>query len=121
MSQCYLDFILLTMQNGRLFSCLPFNYGIFYSDIILTIEIWNTEIDLDEQHHMWLFVSAVGSTFFLVVPYIANLAYAARIKRRVNSNTFAREYFNGNTTLFSMAVVFTGGCYPALALVSSRL
>eukprot|EP01083_Nonionella_stella_P284771 969459_1 len=111
------------VDNAKWTSVVMFSlqFWDFYSDIILALEIWNIEIDLDERHHMLLLISAIGSTFFVLVPYIANLAVAARIKHMIYKNPIARDYFQGNTALFSIAVVITGGCYPALALISSGL
>ena len=48
---------------------------------------------------------------------------AATIKHRVRKNKAAKSWFQetGNISLFVMFVVLTGGCYPALALVSSGI
>eukprot|EP01083_Nonionella_stella_P318727 1166475_1 len=94
----------------------------FYSDINLSVEIWNTDKDfLASEKKLLLLISAFGSTFFVLIPYIANLVVAARIKHVVRKNPMAKGYFQGNTPLFALLVVVTGGAYPALALVSSRI
>eukprot|EP01083_Nonionella_stella_P080654 221711_1 len=93
----------------------------FYSDINLSVEIWNTDKDFYAGENLLLLISAFGSTFFVITPYIANLVVAARIKLWIRNNSMAKSYFEGNTPLFAILVVITGGAYPALALVSSRI
>eukprot|EP01083_Nonionella_stella_P154881 499599_1 len=88
----------------------------FYSDVNLSVEIWNHP---QLNDNVLLLVSAIGSAAFVIVPYIANLAVAAKIKHLIRNNQAAKSYFNNNTTIFAILVVITGGCYPALALVSS--
>eukprot|EP01083_Nonionella_stella_P302511 1043272_1 len=86
------------------------------SDVNLSVEIWNHPALND---NVPLLVAAIGSTGFVVVPYIANLIVAANIKNITKTNQAAKGYFNSNVAIFAAFVVITGGCYPALALVSS--
>ena len=87
-----------------------------------------------------ILIVAVGSALFIIVPYIVNLVIAARIKRFIKTNAAAKAWydyiyyvfefqtylyrvlrFNAHTTVFCIFVVLTGGCYSALALVSSGI
>eukprot|EP01083_Nonionella_stella_P292719 995617_1 len=90
----------------------------FYTDINLAGEIWNHDARGD---NMLLLVSAIGATFFVIIPYIANLAIAANIKHIVRKNQAAKSWFQYNTFIFTILVVVTGGSFPALALVSSGI
>eukprot|EP01083_Nonionella_stella_P265660 899652_1 len=103
------------VDNGKFAAVFVFTLQLwdFYSDVNLSVEIWNHP----QLSHM--LVSAIGSTFFVIVPYIANLAVAAKIKQLIRDNQAAKSYFTHNSTIFTILVVITGGCYPALALVSS--
>eukprot|EP01084_Bolivina_argentea_P018698 34793_1 len=89
----------------------------FGSDVNLCVEIW-TRNDLG---NILLLISAVGSTLFVLIPYIANLIMAANIKNIIRNNEAAKAYFQHNTPLFCLLVVLTGGTYPALSLVSSNV
>eukprot|EP01083_Nonionella_stella_P105087 302087_1 len=90
----------------------------FYSDVNLAGEIWNHDARGD---NMLLLVSAIGATFFVIVPYIANLVIAANIKHIIRKNQAAKSWFQYNTFIFTILVVVTGGSFPALALVSSGI
>ena len=84
----------------------------------LSIEIWQRADVLD---NMLILLSAAGSTFFIITPYVANLIFASKMGNFVKHNMAAKAWFRGNSALFSILVVLTGGAYPALALVSSRI
>ena len=88
----------------------------FYSDINLSIEIWNDEIG-----DILILISAVGSTMFVLIPYFANLVWATRIKNLIRGNEAAKAWFQYKSKIFTMLVVMTGGCYPALSLISSNI
>ena len=74
----------------------------------------------DVLRNKLLLVSAAGSSLFVVVPYVANLLVAARIKSIVGDNESARTWFQSRAPLFTSLVVLTGGAYPALSVVSSN-
>ena len=69
----------------------------FASDISLSFEIWGKcdlnvlEMDLlgDE---LYLFIIAVGSTAFIVIPYFSNLYIAGNIKKMVHNNEAASTW-----------------------------
>eukprot|EP01083_Nonionella_stella_P137001 416977_1 len=104
-------------QAGAVF-IFTLQFWDFYSDINLSVEIWNHP---QLNSNMTLLISAIGSTFFLLVPYVANLLMASKIKQIISNNHAAKGYFNQNTPIFTIFVVISGGCYPALALVSSAI
>merc|ERR1712176_1725184 len=62
-----------------------------------------------------------GSVFFVLVPYVANLFIASRIKNIIRNNAAAKAWFQSNTPVFTVLVVLSGGCHAALSLVSSRI
>ena len=64
--------------------------------------------------------SATGSTVFVVLPYVVNLLWAARVKDIVRDNEVARTWFQTRAPIFTCLVVLTGGAYPALSVVSSN-
>ena len=65
--------------------------------------------------------AGIGSAAFTLIPYIANLVVAARIKEIIKDNLAAKSWFQHKANLFTLLVVFTGGSYSALALVSSNV
>ena len=78
------------------FLALGLQFGDFASDISLCFELWSIPDLLDPDKRL-VFVSAVGSAVFLVVPYVSNLRIAASIKNFVNQNQAASTWF---VTLF---------------------
>eukprot|EP00485_Elphidium_margaritaceum_P001137 CAMPEP_0202697512 /NCGR_PEP_ID=MMETSP1385-20130828/10856_1 /ASSEMBLY_ACC=CAM_ASM_000861 /TAXON_ID=933848 /ORGANISM="Elphidium margaritaceum" /LENGTH=269 /DNA_ID=CAMNT_0049353997 /DNA_START=16 /DNA_END=821 /DNA_ORIENTATION=- len=68
-----------------------------------------------------ILISAIGSTVFTVVPYVANLFFALRIRNIIKQNPTAMSWFQHKSFLFASLVVLTGGCYPALRLISSNM
>ena len=68
-----------------------------------------------------MLVAAAGSSAFLIIPYAVNLIIAARIKNYLHRNQIAKGWFNNHAPVFTMFVVLTGGCFPALAVVSSGI
>lgn len=61
----------------------------FLSDILLSREMWarqNWTARLMGPQNQLLFIAAVGSTAFLVIPYILNLYVSCTIKRYIKSN-----------------------------------
>lgn len=94
------------------------------SDVNLTIEIF---FEFDNQmwtrDHLLLHISGWGCMIFTFLPYVCNVVFAANIRnfKEVRENTFARSYFQKTSWFFIVLVVFCGGVYPALSMVSSRL
>ena len=118
------------------------------SDINLTTEIFTAIIwkegNPDDEFQYWandgnepgddpkkfdtlkeyaLLAAGIMSLTFLVVPYGLNVAYASKIPNHVliRNNPCARTWFEQYQSLFISLVVFSGGCYPAMALTSSNL
>ena len=89
----------------------------FGSDVNLCVEMWNRP-DLDR---VVILICVIGSTLFVVIPYFANLVYATKIKTIIRGNEAAKSWFQYRSRVFTMLVVMTGGCYPALSLVSSNI
>ena len=56
-----------------------------------------------------------------MIPYIANLIIASRIKELIKRNVAARSWFQGYTPIFAALVVLSGGCHAALAVASSNV
>eukprot|EP01083_Nonionella_stella_P214049 771504_1 len=68
-----------------------------------------------------LYISGYGSLLFVIVPYIANIILASKMKEIVAGNGAAVSYFEQRSALFVTLVIFSGGAYPVLALMSSRI
>ena len=67
---------------------------------------------------------AIASSFFVVLPYGANLFVSARIKSFggvIRRNEAANTWFEHRSKVFTALVVLTGGCHPALVMVSSNI
>eukprot|EP01083_Nonionella_stella_P288803 982725_1 len=91
----------------------------FTSDVNLCVELWGRDLSIN----MLILISAIGSTAFVIIPYLANLIIAINIKKSgiIRNNESAKTWFQANSAMFGLLVVLTGGCYPALALVSSNI
>ena len=66
------------------------------SDILLSREMWskqNWRVSLMDPRNRLLFIAAVGSTSFLVIPYVLNLYIACIVKRYIKSNEAAMAWF----------------------------
>ena len=109
-----------SVDDGHWFAVLGFALQIydFFSDLALSAEIWQ---NANVWNNFQLLISGIGSLVFLGLPYFCNLMFAARIKRRISSNGRAKAWFQKYVSIFVLFVVVTGGCYPALALVSSNV
>lgn len=64
----------------------------FASDISLSFELWTLPHLFGEDNRLIL-VSAIGSTVFLIMPYISNLRIAANIKKYVNQNEATATWY----------------------------
>ena len=65
-------------------------------------ELWGHWDDfMDEPIYL---VCAIGSTVFLVVPYISNLRAATRIKRIIKENDAAVAWYANHTISLSTSV-----------------
>ena len=92
------------------------------SDINLCLEIF-LQFDDQNSDKTLLYIAGWGSLIFTFVPYVCNVVFAASIRNfsEVQKNTFAKSYFQKTSWFFIVLVVFCGGVYPALSIVSSRL
>eukprot|EP01084_Bolivina_argentea_P200840 343385_1 len=63
------------------------------------------------------------SLLFLIIPYGLNIGYAAKLPNTqvIKSNNTARTWFEHYQSIFILLVVISGGCYPALRLISSNV
>merc|ERR1719334_2571130 len=95
----------------------------FGSDIWLSYEMMEAAMAAGEGVSSALFLVAVGSELFILVPFVLNLWYAARIRKQqsVQQSASARVWFNSNFRMFIFLFVWTGSCFPVLQLVNSQL
>ena len=84
----------------------------------LAVDIWLDPLLFENSLILY---AGIGSAAFTFIPYIANLIVAARIKEIIKDNLAAKSWFQHKANLFTLLVVFTGGSYSALALVSSNV
>eukprot|EP01084_Bolivina_argentea_P057456 104976_1 len=70
-----------------------------------------------------LYISITGVFIFTIIPYISNMIMAVGVKNIgvIKNNPFAKSYFQTTSWFFIVLVVFCGGIYPALSIVSCRL
>ena len=93
-------------------------YRDFYSDINLSIEILNRD---DLLSNISILIAGFGSAFFVLIPYVANLVIASRIKEIIKENEAAKGWFQYHTPVFTVLVVLSGGVYVALSVVASNI
>ena len=62
----------------------------FASDLNLTYEITTRD---DVKSDPVILIIAVGSIFFIAVPYLTNLVIAAKIKKVIKNNEAAKSWF----------------------------
>ena len=127
-------FAVIYNKNSETLSKLPgFNVvddGKWAAIVVLALQFWDFTSDLNLAYEIAtrddviedpiITVIAIGSVLFILLPYIANLWIAARIKKIIKGNETAKSWFQEFTSVFTLLVVLTGGCYPALAVVSSN-
>ena len=71
-----------------------------------------------------LLASAIGSTAFIVIPYIFNLYAASQIKSRhgvVGRNQGAQIWLTSHSHIFTAFVMLSGSTYTAMQLFSSNI
>ena len=80
------------VDNARWTSVIRFalQFWDFASDVNLAVEIWNRN---DVWTNTFMLVIASGSSFFIILPYIANLIIASRIKEIIKKNEAAKAWF----------------------------
>ena len=107
------------VDNAAWMACAVFSVQVwdFVSDINLSIEILTT----GELSNPLILLAGLGSLLFILIPYIANLIIAGRIRHFIRKNDAAKAWFNDYSSLFVLFVVSSGGCHPALSLVSSNI
>ena len=96
-----------------------------YSDLNLTQSIWRTALDSENRNDKEWLVIAILTGFFVVIPYCANMAYSLRLpnelKQKASHNTHAKQYFRNQSRFVAFLVLFSGGMYPVLRFVNSRV
>ena len=121
--------------NNEMFPTLspfePVDNGDYTALIILSLQIWDFCSDLnlsveimlrpDVSDNILILIAGISSILFIFVPYVGNLIIAANVKHYISQNEAAKAWFNENVAVFVMMVVLSGGCYPALAVISSRI
>eukprot|EP01084_Bolivina_argentea_P122691 217412_1 len=94
----------------------------FFSDLNLTATIWSRSDIWDD---LLILICAIGSAFFVIMPYALNLIMSSRIKdiirRNASGNEQAKTYFDHKSAIFVILVVLTGGFYPSIQLISSEI
>eukprot|EP01083_Nonionella_stella_P304165 1055756_1 len=92
------------------------------SDLYLCIEILSKDEMVASVSNPY-FVCGISILSFTVLPWFSNLYYAVTLPQQkvIKQNTAASTYFKNKLKEFVILVCFTGGCYPSLALVSSRI
>merc|ERR1712228_67059 len=110
------------VDDGKWIALISFalHFYDFTSDINLCSEIW-LDNDIFAKGNEWILIAGIGSILFLVFPYVSNLYIAAHIENYVGTNESAKSWFRSYSKTFTMFVVLTGGCYPAVVLVSSNI
>merc|ERR1719283_777346 len=71
-----------------------------------------------------MLIVAIASSFFVILPYCSNLFVASRIRSHggvIRRNEAANTWFEHRAKIFTLLVVVTGGCHPALEMVSSNV
>ena len=139
-SRCY------ETDNAKVSAILKwaFQFYDFASDINFTIEIFflmqlkreayqdfndgslsdpNIDGDMLRTEALVSLVLGVGSFLFTIFPYGLNLYFNATIKNNsiIKNNSAAIQYFNSCPTLFVVLTVISGGIYPSLTVVSSKI
>ena len=81
------------------------------------------ESAIDTAQEWALLACGIMSLVFLLLPYALNIGYASKVPNNViiTANQSARVWFEQYQSMFISLVGFSGGCYPALSLVSSNL
>ena len=77
------------VDSSRWTACLGFGLQIwdFASDILFSYDLWQTaSADIFDDANRVTLIAAVGSTVFIIVPYVSNLRVAANIKSFIANN-----------------------------------
>ena len=83
------------------FLALGLQFWDFVSDLLLCFELWSVS-NLFEPDNRRIMICAIGSTAFLVIPYLSNLRIASKIKQFVKENEAASTW----CVLSSLSVVY---------------
>eukprot|EP01083_Nonionella_stella_P000869 2476_1 len=103
---------------------LSFQIYDFISDINLCFDILtNPDAYSDESRVNLILLCGICAVIFTVLPYFVNLLYGITIKSQkvIKDNVRADAYFSNNIAILLAFIVFSGGCHPALMMVSSRM
>eukprot|EP01084_Bolivina_argentea_P061457 112312_1 len=93
----------------------------FITDILLSNEILNTFGNNGYHKTLLLYIVAVGSIIFIVLPYSINVYFAFQIEKYVENNKNAVVYIKNYRTLFIFLTLLTGSTFTSLSLLSSRI
>ena len=112
------------VDNAAFYTPMLVALGIydFISDINLCIQIFNND-KLEIKVTNIIFMLAILSVVFVILPFISNLWYAMRINRQkqIRECPSARAWFGKHLAQFILLCVVCAGTYPVLGLTSSRL
>eukprot|EP01083_Nonionella_stella_P204809 746343_1 len=115
------------VDNAKWFVPLLFALQIYdmISDINLSYEILTNPLAVSNgsASQNVMFWCGIFSALFTVFPYFSNLFYAVNIKKQtvIKSNPRADAFFVDKIGFFIFLVVVSGGCYPSLLVVTSRI
>ena len=112
--------------------CKPFNvfYAFFqildlYSDCLLCYEIVSEALRDDHSTNVewpWMLgLLAILSPLFVFVPYITNVIYTLRWNKNQALSQFTAQWLLRNSAFFATIVALTGGVYPSVELVNSKM
>eukprot|EP01083_Nonionella_stella_P185918 679358_1 len=103
----------------------------FYSDVMFTIELhsyhlWATNTDYDvtsDEQNTFFFLFIFGLTF-TILPFCANFVSSIRIVHAISSDAlvsnYSKEWMKFNSSVYSIAVLLSGGSFFALQVVNSN-
>jgi len=94
----------------------------FVSDINLSIDIFLNELTIFSFGNIF-FNLGLLSIMSVIIPFCGNIYYAVMIssQKTVKQSPSARAWFSSHLNVFILLCVVTGGTYPSLAFVSSRI
>ena len=127
---CKLHMMLLGSNDCADFT-QPIKYGLQLFDITTDFNLaylvwqyvnaWMERNDgIEELKDFFLWFAFIMNIVFTIIPYSLNIYYTAKLpsKAVIQNNPSARIWFERHQYLFIFLVVGSGGCIPALNLVS---
>eukprot|EP01084_Bolivina_argentea_P174049 301487_1 len=108
------------IDNGKWLAPTIFALQVFdlYSDANLSYDI----LTQNEKTTM-IWVCALINVICTVCPYITNIVYGITITQQatIQNNRRADEYFRNRIGILIILIAISGGCHPALMILSSRI